>query len=101
MMGLFRKSKDSAACPQNADLATVKEKLAACDSEIAQAEADLRRAALGAVLNNDETASAPIRQRLSELRSRKELLLAALQAAEQADRTSREVLNAEEHLARK
>src|SRR5437763_894473 len=99
-MGFFRKQRDSAACPQNADLATVREKLATVEQEITHASAELNRLALRAVLAGDQSASEAT-ARLDALRQRRELLQRALSAAEQADRTSREALNERESQARK
>jgi hypothetical protein len=100
MMGLFRKAKDSAAWRQNGDVATVREKLATVEAEITQAGAELDRLALHAVLAGDSSATEAT-ARLEALRQRRDLLTRALSAAELADRTSREALNAQEHLARK
>ena len=99
MMGLFRKSKDSAAWPQN-DVATVREKLNAVEQEIADASAEFDGLALHAVLAGDQSAS-EVAARLADLRSRRELLQRALSAAEHADRTSREAQHAGEWATKK
>src|SRR4051812_15236469 len=100
-MKFFRtKQERGATCPQNGDLATVKEKLNATEQEITQASAELDRLALHAVLAGDQSASEAT-ARLDELRSRRDLLTRALSAAEQADRTSREAQHAGEWATKK
>jgi hypothetical protein len=80
----FWKSKDLAPCAQNST-EQVRSKLAACEQGIAQAEADLRAISLQAALSEDPDAGHDAVARLNALRSKRELLQNALQAAEQAE----------------
>ena len=80
--------------------AVVRDKLASAEADIMEASAELDRLALRAVLAGDQSASGAT-ARLDALRQRRDLLSRALVAAEQAERTSREALNARENQARK
>jgi hypothetical protein len=101
----FTKSK-VAASPQNlttppTDGQVIRAKLATVEQEIAAAETELRQASLAAALSDDPDAGFDTVARLNGLRSRKELLQAALQAAEQAERDRLAALHAREWAARK
>jgi hypothetical protein len=103
------KSKDVAACPQNIDAPSpppsdaeqVRQKLAAVEQEIAQAETELRAVSLQAALSGDENAGYDAIARLNQLQGRKALLQNALQAAEQVERDRVAALHAREFAARK
>jgi hypothetical protein len=66
------------------DIETVRAKLARCQEETQSAEAELRRTALTAVLRDEQSAFEPS-TKLQALRSRKEVLEAALQEAERVE----------------
>jgi hypothetical protein len=66
-------------------LDSVRAKLDACKAEIETAEADLRRVSVSAVLGEDPAAGFDAVTRLNELRTRKELLEAALAQALQQE----------------
>jgi hypothetical protein len=97
----FWKSKDLAACPQNGDTEQVRQKLAACEQGIQAAEVELRTISLQAALSEDPDAGHDAIARLNALRSKRELLTNALQAAEQAERERLAALHAREWQARK
>jgi hypothetical protein len=67
------------------DLETVTARLAEIEAEIADGEAELSRISLNAVLSDDQNAGFECVGRLSELRTRRELLQRALSAAQQAE----------------
>lgn len=84
-MSWFRRKKEKDMSPvAPSDLETVKAKIATCDAEIAQAEANLRTVSLQAALSEDPNAGSEAIDRLNQLRGKRELLTNALQAAEQA-----------------
>jgi hypothetical protein len=99
-MRLFGRTKDIAD-PQNGDVAQVRSKLATVDAGITQAEADLRAVSLQAALSEDPDAGYDAIARLSALRSRKELLLAGLEQAEQKEREAADAARQREWIARK
>jgi hypothetical protein len=100
-MRLFGRTKDIAACPQNDDVAQVRQKIAACEQDIKAAEADLRRVSLQLALSEDPDAGYDAVARLNQLRSKRELLQHGLQAAEQAEAERLAALHAREWQARK
>ena len=66
------------------DVETVRGKLAAIERDIQAAESDLRAVSLEAALSEDPDAGHDAIARLNALRSKRELLVNALAAAEQA-----------------
>jgi hypothetical protein len=100
-MRLFGRSKDVAVYPQNGDTETVRAKLAACEREVQSAEADLRAISLEAALSDSPDAGNDAIARLNALRSKRELLVNALAAAEQAEAEREAAVHAREWQARK
>src|SRR3954447_24145833 len=92
----FTRSKDVAS-----DAERVRAKLATVEREIEQAEAGLRQVSLTAALSDDPDAGYDAIARLNALRSKRELLSNALQAAEQAERDATAALHAREWQARR
>jgi hypothetical protein len=92
MFNLFHRAQE--------DTATVREKLAAVEQDIAAQEAELDRLALQAVLSGDESASQAA-ARLDELRHRREMLDRAFSASEKAEREAKAVASASAFLAQK
>jgi hypothetical protein len=104
-MRLFGKSKDIAPSAQNlrtapSDAEQVRAKLATVEQDIAQAETKLRQASLAAALSDDPDAGFDTVARLNGLRSRRELLQNALQAAEQQERDRLAALHRREFQAK-
>jgi hypothetical protein len=104
MKSWFRK-KDKGMTEQVAsaqgDAEQVRAKLASTEQDIARAETDLRAVSLQAALSEDPDAGHDTIARLNQLRGKRELLLHALKAAEQAERDRLADLHAREFAARK
>jgi hypothetical protein len=82
------------------DIETVRAKLAQCQGEIQSAETQLQRTALTAVLSDDQSVFEPS-AKLQALRSRKEVLQAALQEAERVEAERLAEFRSREDLARR
>jgi hypothetical protein len=72
--------------PSLSDVEVVRTKLTAVEQAITSAEAELRRVSVEAALSDDPSAGSDIISRISELRTRHDLLSNALRAALQAER---------------
>jgi hypothetical protein len=83
------------------DTETVRSKLAACKRDIAQAETALRAISLQAALSEDPDAGHDAVARLNQLRGKRELLVNALAAAEQAAAEREQAARHREWQARK
>lgn len=83
------------------DVATIHTKLATCEQDIQAAEAELRAVSLQAALSDDPDAGHDTIARLNQLRGKRELLVNALSAAEQAEAEKQTALRAREWQARK
>jgi hypothetical protein len=100
-MRLPWKRTSESAVAQNSDADTVRAKIVAVEQEVQSAEADLRAISLEAALSGSPDAGHDAIARLNQLRSKRELLTNALQAAEQAERDRLAALHAREMQARK
>jgi hypothetical protein len=74
-------------------VSTIRDKIAGLQAQIAEAEVELRAIALDAVIGGNQGAGFDAIGRLQALRAQQELLGAALQAAQDAERAERERLN--------
>src|SRR5205085_12545934 len=83
------------------DVETVRGKLGAIERDIQAAESELRAVSLQAALSEDPDAGYDTVARLNQLRSKRELLVNALAAAEQAAAERKAALHAREWVARK
>src|SRR5437588_10024072 len=83
------------------DVETVRGKLAAIERDIQAAESELRAVSLEAALSEDPDAGYDTVARLNQLRSKRELLVNALAAAEQAEAERLAALHVREWQARK
>jgi hypothetical protein len=100
-MRLPWKRTSESAIAQNCDADTALAKLAACERDIQAAENDLRRVSLQIALSEDPDAGHDVVARLNQLRSKRELLTNALQAAEQAEAERLAAVHAREWQARR
>jgi hypothetical protein len=96
----WKRTTESEQVANAGDVAQVKQKIADCELAIAEAEKELDRAALQAVLAHDQSASAAT-AKLDLLRHRRDLLGRALQAAEQKERETSDAARQREWIARK
>jgi hypothetical protein len=83
------------------DVEVIRGKIAACDAEIDQAQAELHTISLAAALSDDPDAGKVAITKLTELRARKDLLSDALRAAQEVERQNADRLSEREFQARK
>jgi hypothetical protein len=87
--------------PAPTDVELIRTKLAETAAQIEAAEAELRRVSLNAALSDDPAAGFDAIGRLSELRTRQEILNAALAAALQAEADAQAAERLRDHQARR
>jgi hypothetical protein len=79
----------------------IRGKIAACDAEIDQAQAELHTISLAAALSDDPDAGKVAIAKLKDLRARRNLLSDALRAAQEVERANADRLSEREYQARR